>query len=730
MTEQEKQQLVEAVITQLKNEGTDVSSASVVEDVNGVSYVLCYDTNGNIVRVSPDTINQQESTNKTAIEALGKKVDDNGTDIANETKRAQDAEQALGMALQNGLNQEATARDNLAKEIKSNAMQYDTLGVYVRADKAEIYGRSIDTTPRVVEFPAATTEKAGVMSAEDKNALENVNSVINIGEYPNIQAVWDACKQIALNNPEISIIKYSVKAGVTYNSGVVFQSYHYNDAVVTQYYLYGGGQKHECNVRHIVSDGTTDEWQPIQIFTSYKFENGTLYGYKYGESESEQNKVAIVSIPIGSAVAELIQEVTYSELVALRDNASLVAGMKYRITDYVTTTVQQDTKSANHPFDIIVEAVSENELSELAQATQHEGDTYFDGNDLGAWQLWYSLDNDTDKYAWADAKNGKGVIYRMIDEKRNDCPYDFKNIQFIRYELNAPDVGGYTYEWQNKMSENINKMFEKNQLSYIWHGNNNEDDYYWEDDMGEVISSPTGETKAFFTFSNVVNDIVTDKSITSVCHNNIIKESCDGAQLRLNNIVFFSIDIDNSCYYNSFGNSCYYNSFGNSCNYNSFGNDCNYNSFGNDCNYNSFGNSCYYNSFGNDCNSNSIGNDCNSNSFGNSCYYNSFRDGPAYAFNEDYWEYSYEDELIDGVRGNKFGDRCQNLLIHTRATTGEENSIQNLNIAQGLCSIELDDNDMFIPLPIEIDIVGQNYELKIGRDSNDEIKVYCEADLV
>lgn len=183
MTEQEKRQLVDAVITQLKNEGTDVSSATVVKDVNGVSYVLCYDTNGNIVRVSPDTINQQESTNKDAIEALGKKVDDNGTDIANETKRAQDAEQALGMALQNGLNQEATARGNLAKEIKSNAMQYDTLGVYVRADKAEIYGRSIDATPRVVEFPAATTEKAGVMSAEDKKKVNA--SIKDIDVNPN-----------------------------------------------------------------------------------------------------------------------------------------------------------------------------------------------------------------------------------------------------------------------------------------------------------------------------------------------------------------------------------------------------------------------------------------------------------------------------------------------------------------------------------------------------------------
>ena len=90
MTIQEKQQLVDAVMAQLKNEGTDVSSATVVKDVNGVSYVLCYDTNGNIVRVSPDTINQQESTNKDAINA-------NATAIANETQRATEAEGSLGI---------------------------------------------------------------------------------------------------------------------------------------------------------------------------------------------------------------------------------------------------------------------------------------------------------------------------------------------------------------------------------------------------------------------------------------------------------------------------------------------------------------------------------------------------------------------------------------------------------------------------------------------------------
>ena len=77
--------------------------------------------------------------------------------------------------------EESVERDN---EIKNNAMQYNTLGVSTYADKAEIYGRSINTDVRVVEFPAATTEKAGVMSAEDKreqtrkSELENGDIIV------------------------------------------------------------------------------------------------------------------------------------------------------------------------------------------------------------------------------------------------------------------------------------------------------------------------------------------------------------------------------------------------------------------------------------------------------------------------------------------------------------------------------------------------------------------------
>ena len=121
--------------------------------------------------------------------------------------------------------------------------------------------------------------------------------------------------------------------------------------------------------------------------------------------------------------------INYSDLVTLRNNNQLVPGLSYRIVDYVTTTLQEETQSANHPFDLIVTAISNNELSEYATACLHEGDTYFFGNKLNQWTIKYCLDNDTSRFAWA---SDKGVIYYMKDEFNNEAWYDFKNIMFLR----------------------------------------------------------------------------------------------------------------------------------------------------------------------------------------------------------------------------------------------------------------------------------------------------------
>ena len=311
---------------------------------------------------------------------------------------------------------------------------------------------------------------------------------------------------------------------------------------------------------------------------------------------------------LGNINAKPMISVTYAELVALRDNGELVAGMQYRITDFVTTTEQENTRSAGHQFDVIVTADNENTLNEVARACLHEGDTYFSEADanLAAWQIWYSLDNDTQRFAWADTANGKGVIYRMIDEWNNDCPFDFKNIQFKRFAVteydkvpslvvdNEDNYCGYYY--------GALTLFGDQAIQEATYG----EDFVWVYTF--ALKDLATETWHDYTILNSIG-LKTDESVIITCHSNVIKEHRDeylGEHGRkaiwLNNIVFFNCYADISspdysdyysyCYSNSFGNNCSSNSFGDSCISNSFGYGCGTNSFGNNCSYNSFGISC------------------------------------------------------------------------------------------------------------------------------------------
>lgn len=392
-------------------------------------------------------------------------------------------------------------------------------------------------------------------------------------------------------------------------------------------------------------------------------------------------------------------KITYSELKSLRDAGELVTGTQYRITDYTCTTTQANTKSAGHLFDIIVTADSESKLNEEARAALHIGDTYFANSNLSAWKLWYCLDNDTNRFAWADATNGKGVIYRMIDEFNNDVPYDFKNIQF----KHPTDTTTYPY-------------------------------YY-------------------YTFASDNSKANTDcsRNISNNCYSNTIKEYISGKKQTLNNIVFIGINCySNSfginCYSNSFGNNCYHNLFGTKCNSNSFGNRCFSNSFGNYYNSNSFGNNCYsnsfgnycesnsfgdycdYNSLGNNCHLNSFGNNCYSNFFGNNCYSNSLGDycnSNSFGNNCHYIKFSSSssgDTKYDYYKNNHFGDGCHYILFKAVETTSSAWQIQNYNFAQGLQGT----SSAYLIIDGKRNLA---YETKVAKNQNGEVTVYCEADL-
>ena len=326
-----------------------------------------------------------------------------------------------------------------------------------------------------------------------------------------------------------------------------------------------------------------------------------------------------------------LTEITWSSLKSLVSAGTLIPGMKYRITDYNCTTTQDFTRSAGHQFDIIVEALDKKTLSENASAINHSvsnGETdYFADCDLNAWKIWYCLDNDKTRFAWADdtktnnKENGRGVIYRMIDEFGNDCPYDFKNIQFYRKQDTT--TGLYS-----------------------------------------SISNSTDGTPCY-TFSSATPDSTgkfadTSLDISNDVYSNVIKQCINFKIQKLNNNCFF-------------GTYCYCNTFGNDCEYNTFGNYCSNNIFGNDCDNNAFGGYFSNNSVGNACSNNTFGDHCSYNTFGNKCKYIKFASGD-----------STSDTKYEYYQYNHFGDGCQRILFIGKETASPSTQVQNYNFSQGI----------------------------------------------
>ena len=359
----------------------------------------------------------------------------------------------------------------------------------------------------------------------------------------------------------------------------------------------------------------------------------------------------------GDADAAPMLSITWSALRSLRNGGGLIPGMQYRITDFVTTTAQADTRSAGHAFDVIVTADDTYTLNENARACMHEGDSYFSDSNLKAWKLKYCLNNDISRFAWADTSNGKGVIYRLVDEFNNDFPYDFKNIQFKRYKASGHIYRSSTSKAKyNQVSTNWKKNFSDGTMSI-----DNLPFYYpgapvttisgtWYDENGNAVDASalgsvinilaeppalvlgkTDDFKYFYTFSTLIDvdaepydtTINVLKNIRSNFHdiykNNFVP--------TLPNVVFFGAN----CYNNTFGANCYGNTFGANCYNNTFGANCYGNTFGAYCYGNTFGSYCYNNTFGSYCNGNTFGSYCYGNTFGSYCYNNTF--GSYYRYN-------------------------------------------------------------------------------------------------
>ena len=402
------------------------------------------------------------------------------------------------------------------------------------------------------------------------------------------------------------------------------------------------------------------------------------------------NQSGNATIELTDTYDPLLVEVTYDELKELRDGSGLTPGQQYRITDYITTTTQENTESAGHQFDIIVTALNDYTLSEEAHAIQNGFDGYFDGEnhidgyfsscDLAAWKIWYCLDNDTNRFGWADEENGKGVIYRMIDEWGNDCPYDFKNIKFKReicYGGGITSIEGdgdyeaycYTFSWEESQGEIMDASIVgnngdftcvyKNTIGYLRNCKdyivaNGDDDVQMLNDIvffGTYgLEGADGEFYGF-RFNTFGNDCYTN-TFRDDCHKNTFGHNCSNNTFGN---YCYSNTFGDYCYENTFGDGCYENTFGIVCQCNTFDHSCNTNNFGNYCQSNTIGYYCYLNTFGDYCSENTLGEECSQNTFGNYCSENEFE--PYCGYNI-FGDECGQNKLEDDCQSNTFGNYC------------------------------------------------------------------------
>lgn len=428
-------------------------------------------------------------------------------------------------------------------------------------------------------------------------------------------------------------------------------------------------------------------------------QNGDAYLYGVG------NYVG-TTIKTGSNNVKTLQDVlsesspmtsiTYSALKTLRDNSQLIPGMQYRITDYNCTTTQPDTQSAGHQFDIIVVANTPSKLNENARATQHSGDTYFANSNLAAWELKYRLDNDTANFEWADATNGKGIIWFMKDENGNECPYDFKNIQFARWERSFDtmyervfDDEERVWNWQevsSDVSESYNDLISTFEGYVGLSSSDNKIEFgeiYDDEDAYDYISKYKAiytieDTPVYYYTFGTTSDISINSSYPAR-QNKITYATPRSVKRTLNNIVFASPSNDTECYRNRFDTGSFNMTFGRSCHGNTFGGGCCNNIFGSYCydnttsssfRYNGLGSHCYQSVFGSYNTNNFIASSSSYNTFGDSCRRNTIKDYHSYNIfgnncHGNTMTYLDYNEYDLATLTNQFGDYCIGITLDT-----------------------------------------------------------------
>lgn len=586
------------------------------------------------------------------------------------------------------------------------------------------------------------------------------------------------------------------------------------------------------------------------------------------EAEPSVTKVSDLVNDLGYITAEdalpaqTYVEVTYQELVDLKNGSQLIPGTKYRITDYVTKFNSGATISKEKLFDVVVTALDVNVLDHKANALHHAGDNYFADCDLSKWQLWYDLEysvNDSNSivadfstnealagivinmefsgmveymdvnyYAYKGEIQGitiyvlsenqitnidqdilcvlvnpedsslipldpapnilevnignsenysKGLIYRMIDEFNNDCPYDFKNIQFD---------GRFTFSYaQDEDSDAIDasltgKAYSNKIHSCTDHKTLPKNIFFITGDIPRICYNEIYEdaTLNMVTNSNAQLIGITKISIGKKAMRNTIevKLAAEGtttpasiqANIKIgdyacdNNVAGYDIEIGIGSSNNTIELG-QYTRIGNYSNRNSIPSSAR-NIIGDFCNDNTIQRAGFSPNFNliasNSCNNTITG---TNNIVINSSDYNTIK-GSYNIFNtarrntviggSNVFEANASSNVVYGEY-NTFKQHASNNSFKTASSDGKDRyQVNNVTVSEDCCNnifwnAEYDQEERYMEdacdyykmknifvmkgisdSVVNIPYLNAEYEVKVAKNSAGEIKVYCEADLI
>ena len=345
-----------------------------------------------------------------------------------------------------------------------------------------------------------------------------------------------------------------------------------------------------------------------------------------------------------------------------------VNGVEYDKWRYITDifTWESDAQLYYHT-NIIIEEVPVDVVPE----------PYFANANLAAWELKYCLDNDTSRFIWANNSTGKGVIYYMKDEFNNECPYDFKNILFVRkVDANgayAPDSGVDRSCYTFGGTQCDRSLPQEGLYTY---NNNSIAPMFYEDEGRYALPNSVflSEGLQGASYGNRLGVNCNYNTFGGECHNNILAANCAD---NIFGQYCSSNTLGSDCCENIFGIWCYDNMLYNYCQTNIFAESgcsnilesyCESNIFGFDCNSNHLGVYCYGNTFGEDCYYNTLGTSCGNNSFTTSTYNNIFEHDV------------YGIEILAVSNRVYIETGCR--FIYLDVESG--NTIQNIRICQGV----------------------------------------------